>query len=138
MLIFRFSSISGRFEITGIAASGERPRGTFRPHVDISYHDRVFTIRMDLPGVVPENLLIEADEHEISIAGVVPPPDKPGPCRLMERASGQFRRTISFPGRIAPDKVDAHLSGGVLTLSVPAPELERDPTRIEVNIQGAD
>jgi HSP20 family protein len=93
---------------------------------------------MDLPGVKPEDLSIEAGDNEISMAGVVPPPDPPGPCRLMERPSGQFHRTIGFPGRIESEKVEAHLSGGVLTLRVPSMELDRDPTRIEVKIEGAD
>jgi HSP20 family protein len=138
MLIFRYSKVSGRFEISGVTGTADKPKGTFRPPVDISFRDRVFTVRIDLPGASPEDLSIEADEREVNIYGTVKQTDPPGPCRLIERPSGTFMRTLNFHGGIAPDKVTASLSGGVLTLVVPAPNLDRDPTRIEIRIDGAD
>jgi HSP20 family protein len=138
MLVFRFSRLLGSFEITGVTSPGDRPRGSFRPPVDISYRDRSFTVRVDLPGVSPEDVCIEASENEVSIVGAVPPSDRPGPCRLMERPSGSFARTLSFPCCIAPDKINAVLVNGVLTLVIPSPDLDRDPTRIEVRIEGGD
>jgi len=138
MFIFKFSRISGRFEISGAPSEIEGGGGFFRPPVDISYHDRVFTVRMDIPGIGPENISIEAMGNTLSITGTVPPPERPGPCRLMERPSGRFRRTLDFPGEVDVDRIEASLADGVLTVRVPVPSLERDPTRIEVKVRGAD
>ena len=138
MLVFRFSRISGQFEITGTTAGSGSTRGSFRPPVDISYRNKVFTLRIDLPGVNPEDLTIEASDNEIHIAGVAAPGDPPGPCRLMERPSGTFKRTLSFPERISPEDVRASLENGVLTIHIPSPDLSRDPTRIEIRIEGSD
>jgi len=138
MLVFRFSRISGRFEIKGVSGMQERPRTSFRPPVDISFSNRVFTVKVDLPGVDPDDVSIEVGESELVIAGSVPSGNPAGPCRLMERPSGAFMRRLNFPGRITADKVEASLTDGVLTIRVPAPDLTRDPTTIEIRIEGAD
>lgn len=138
MLVFRFSRISGKFEITGSKGITERPRGHFRPPVDIAFYDGVFTVNMDIPGVEPDDLSIETTDSEISIVGLSRSREAPGVCRLMERSAGHFLRSISFPGKIEPDGVRAELKNGVLTVTVPAPELTRDPTRIVIRVEGAD
>ena len=124
--------------MASVAAPEEPVHGAYNPPVDISFHDHVFTVRMDLPGMGPENLSIEVTDNEIVVAGVIPPPSRPGPCRLIERPSGPFRRTLCFPVKIASDKIEAHLADGVLTLKIPACDLDRDSTRIEIRIDGAD
>jgi len=93
---------------------------------------------MDLPGVNPDDISIEAGESEINIVGQFPSSESVGPCRLMERPSGPFLRKLTFHGRISPDGVEARLADGVLTLKVPAPDMSRDPTTIEIRIEGAD
>ncbi len=138
MLVFRFSRISGAFEISGTSAGTERARGIFRPPVDIYYSNRIFIVRMDLPGVDSDAMTIEAGDKEITIHGTTSVASSTGPCRLMERPSGNFQRTLKFPGRISPDKITAELDNGVLTIRVPAPELDRDPTTIEIRMTGAD
>lgn len=138
MLVFRFSRQSGRFEISGTSAGQRMEQGSFKPPCDISWHDREFTVKMDLPGAGPDDLTIEASDNSINILGSMPSQNPPGPCRLIEAPSGPFRRSIKFPGQIAPDKVEASILNGVLTIKVPAPQLDRDPTVIEVRINGAD
>ncbi|MFH1676668.1 MAG: Hsp20/alpha crystallin family protein [bacterium] len=132
MLIFRFNTVKNRFEIAGVSGVKGHSHSGFHPPVDISFYNGVFIVRVDLPGVERENLSIEVEENEISIIGEVPKPDKHGPCRLMERPSGVFVRTLGFPGRIAPDKVEAELINGVLILKIPAPESETEPTRVVI------
>ncbi|HDS30718.1 MAG TPA: Hsp20/alpha crystallin family protein [Firmicutes bacterium] len=138
MLIYRFSKLSGRFEITGAKGSSEHTLGHFRPPVDISFIDGLITVRMDVPGITAENLSIEAGENEIGISGVMPNSETPGVCRLMERSSGNFLRVIKFPTGIESDKVRANLESGVLTIVLPAPDFKRDPTRIVIQLEGAD
>jgi len=138
MLVFRFSRISGTFEISGTSSALEDRQGYFRPPVDITYREGVFVVKMDLPGASPDDMTIQAGDTELSIFGTIKPPDPPGPCRLMERPTGEFLRTLKFPIDISPDNVTAVLSGGVLEISVPAVDVDRDPTRIEIRIEGAD
>ena len=55
-----------------------------------------------------------------------------GACvRRRERGRGSFVRTFGLPFQVDPDKVDAKLKDGVLTLSLQRPEHDK-PKRIRV------
>lgn len=124
--------------MTGIAGRIERVDAGFRPPVDISLSNRVIYVRMDLPGVSPEHLSIEAGESYIAITGTIPAEEPPGPCRLIERHSGSFMRKLKFPARIVPDEVETQLENGVLKIKIPAPGMTRASTVIEIQIEGSD
>ena len=60
--------------------------------------------------------------------------DQPGEARAYhrrERGRGSFVRTFGLPFQVDPDKVDATLKDGVLTLSLQRPEHDK-PKRIRV------
>ncbi|HEX9744395.1 MAG TPA: Hsp20/alpha crystallin family protein [bacterium] len=135
MIVFTFSINSGRFEITGVKGESKSTRGYFKPKVDIAFAEGSFHVKMDLPGARPENIRIEANENEMNITGEVVRDYPCGPCRLMERSAGNFLRTIGFPCRIDPERITATLMDGVLSVEVPSPEAQRDPTRIEIPIR---
>lgn len=124
--------------MTGISGKVEKSGHGFRPAVDISFSNRVFYVRMDLPGVLPQHIAIEAGENYLTITGTVPADEPLGPCRLIERNSGGFMRTLKFPGKIKMDDIEARLENGVLTVKVPAPDSERKSTVIEVRVEGSD
>jgi HSP20 family protein len=139
MLIFRFNRTHGRFEITGIAGKVEQhEHHGFRPPVDISLSNRVFYVRLDLPGVLPEHISVEAGETYLAVTGTIRADEPPGPCRLIERHSGTFMRKLNFPVKITPDKVEARLENGVLSLKIPSPSAVRASTVIEIRVEGAD
>jgi len=138
MLIFKFSKVTGTFEIEGTCCAIEDVCGYFRPPVDITYCEGIFTVKVDLPGALPDDIILQVGDREIIIVGVIDRPEKPGPCRLMERPSGEFLRTLNFHVGIVPDKARASLSNGILEITVPAVSVDRDPTRIEIRIDGAD
>ena len=138
MLTIRYTKVT---HITGSARQSDPgdPGAAFSPPVDISYRDRIFTVRMDIPGVASEDIVIEVWEHELAIFGVVPVKNRPGPCRLMERRGGAFRRVLTFPGVIKAEGIEADLQDGVLTIRIPTPDLAHDPTEHnKIKVQGAD
>lgn len=47
------------------------------------------------------------------------------------RPAGRFEFRATLPGDISPDKIEAELSDGVLTLAVPRAETAK-PRRIEI------
>ena len=138
MLTIRYRQVSGRLEPGGAGDAAENPRSAFSPPVDISYRDGLFIVRVDIAGASAEDITIEACEHELAIYGSIRAADRTGSCRLMERRSGQFRRVLTFPGKITPEGIDASLQQGVLILRIPTSDLEIDPTEIKIEIQGAD
>lgn len=56
--------------------------------------------------------------------------------RRIERRFGQFTRSVTLPGQVDADKIDAQYRDGVLTLTVPKTDAAK-PKRITVKAAGA-
>ncbi len=126
-----FDELLGRsgFGPTGIRS---RPPGTF-PAINVgSTGDRV-TVYVFAPGVDPKSLDIQVQQNVLSIAGErrVPVEDKAAYYR-QERFSGEFRRVLTLPEDVDPEKVEAKYRDGIVEISVGRSEAAR-PRQIEVH-----
>jgi len=103
------------------------------PALNLSEDADHYYVRAELPGVKPESLDISVVEGRLLIRGErkESPEEKEVYYHRRERESGFFRRSLNLPGRVAPDKVSAHLKNGVLTVVLPKPE-EAKPRKIAV------
>ncbi|MFB6350758.1 MAG: Hsp20/alpha crystallin family protein, partial [Bradymonadaceae bacterium] len=92
-----------------------RTAGAFPP-VNIYDDGEGFRIRAELPGVDKEDLEIHAQGDEITIRGErnIAPPEEGADWHRRERQGGKFRRTVTLPQTVNPDKVTANLELGVL------------------------
>lgn len=112
--------------------------GAFVPPADLLVDDDGVTVIMDVPGLRPENLEIELENDVLTVRGQRPFPypreDGQGPVRRIERGFGRFERSLRVPRGLDPDAIQASLTQGVLTLSIPKPETMR-PRRIEIQAQ---
>jgi HSP20 family protein len=87
---------------------------------------------IEMPGVKRDDLMIEAKENRIRIAGrkVVEYPQNVSVHRR-ERVPGIFDRTLSVPIQINPDGIKAEYQDGMLTLVIPRAE-EDKPRKIQI------
>jgi HSP20 family protein len=102
---------------TGESRAGGQTR-TVAPAVDVLEGREAFLVVADLPGVQKDDLKIELHDSELTVVG-----------KRTSTASGtllagrgtehEFRRTFTLPGGIDADRIDAHLEGGVLTVTLP-------------------
>ena len=101
--------------------------------VDVIAHEENYTINAFLPGVNSENLNIEIIDDTVTIEGeIMIERNEDDNYLLSERPSGKFRRVITLPSAVDPDKTEAELQNGVLTLQVPKSELAR-PRKIKIS-----
>ena len=79
-----------------------------------------FVIVADVPGVKEEDLDISLHEGVLSISGSrTGEQKKEGEAYYVyERQYGQFSRSFALPELADGEKVDAHLAGGVLTVTI--------------------
>ena len=90
-------------------------------------------LRAEVPGMDPGELEINATGKALSIVGERKRPevDEQASAHRRERGYGKFRRAISLPQEIDPDKVQASYKLGVLEVIMPKAEAAK-PRKIEV------
>jgi HSP20 family protein len=89
-------------------------------------------ITAELPGVRSEDLDISVHRDAVTITGERRTEiEEARGYHRRERHGGRFVRTVSLPFVVDPDKVQADLVNGVLTLELPRAE-EDKPKRINV------
>jgi HSP20 family protein len=92
---------------------------TWSPSVDLYETGEHICLCADLPGINPEDLKIEAQDHFITIQGrrkFVKKEDED--FMRMERSYGPFQRTFRLPSRIIRESLTVTFKDGVLKIKV--------------------
>jgi HSP20 family protein len=106
--------------------------GRFVPPADVLVDDDGVTVHMDVPGVPRDRLDVELVNDVVTVRGERPYPyGDDGSVKRVERGFGAFERTLRVMDELDPDRIDATMQDGVLTLRLPKSEA-RKPRRIEV------
>jgi HSP20 family protein len=108
-----------------------------QPLMDLSDMGKEYVIKAEVPGVEKDNLSIEVTDAGIEISGETSSEkeqsDEERGYVRRERSYARFDRTLPFPERVLPDKADAELKDGVLTVKVPkAAPPEKKAKKIQV------
>jgi HSP20 family protein len=103
------------------------------PLVNLNESRESFFIRAELPGISSGDLEIQATSNSVSIGGErkIPAEDRDAKYHRREREAGIFSRMINLPNEIDPDKVEASLVNGILTVVVPKAQAAK-PRQINV------
>ncbi len=101
---------------------GERTRArrTFRPHVDIYETERGLVLLADVPGARPEGLEVTLERRVLTIRAEVEDraPEGHSPV-YQEYEVGDFECQFTLSGDFDQEKIEASLTDGVLTLTIP-------------------
>ena len=94
------------------------------PAVDISERPDAYLVTVELPGVGTEDLEITFQDGLLTIQGERHfAHDSAGEkVHRVERRYGAFRRSITLPSHVQPDKIEASAQDGVLLILVPKAE----------------
>jgi HSP20 family protein len=99
--------------------------------VNVSEQDDAYLLSALVPGLKAEDLNIQVLENVVSIEGEYRAEE--AEYLLNELPSGTFRRSLRLPAEIQADKVEAKITDGVLTLSLPKAESAK-PKRINISV----
>ncbi len=92
-----------------------------QPLVDLSDNGQEYVVKAEVPGVNKEDLNIEVSANVIEISAESKEEtkeEKKGYIRR-ERRYASFYRSIPLPDNVNPDKANADLKDGVLTVTLP-------------------
>jgi len=106
-----------------------------RMPLDVIENDDEFVVKADVAGIDPEKIEITYTDNNLSIKGEISDEheekDEEGRYHLRERRYGTFARTISMPGSVDVENIQAETENGVLKIHLPKKE-EVKPRRIEI------
>jgi len=91
------------------------------PAVDVSEDEQAVTVHCDVPGMDAKDLDVQLSGNLLTVSGSRKDEwsDKSRGVRRQERVSGSFSRTITLPGYVSADQLEAAYDKGTLTVTVP-------------------
>ncbi len=94
------------------------------PALDVYHTPDAVVVKATLPGVKPEDVSIDITGETLTIKGETKAEQevKKEDYLYQERRYGAFSRTVVLPSGLKPDKAEATMEDGVLTLTIPKAE----------------
>ena len=98
------------------------------PAIDVYESKESILVKVDLPGMKKEDLGVTVQQDHLIIKGERKEcvKGKPGDFYSVERSYGSFYRAIALPAAVDANKVDAKYEDGVLSLTLPKKEEEKN------------
>ncbi|MCH9655464.1 MAG: Hsp20/alpha crystallin family protein [Planctomycetes bacterium] len=95
--------------------------------LDMSETDHEIEVRMDVPGIQPEEIEVEVTGNTLIITGErkEEKEEKGRTYHRIERTSGSFSRSMTLPCEVDRDQVQALCDNGVLTITLPKSNLSK-------------
>jgi HSP20 family protein len=116
-------------------------RFNLRVPLDVIENNDEYIIKADVAGLDPEKVEITYTNNTLTIKGEVSDErektEEDGRYHLRERRYGNFSRSITMPGSVDAEHIEAETKNGVLELHLPKKE-EVKPKRIAVKVKSGD
>jgi HSP20 family protein len=107
-------------------------RGTFPP-INVGATPDKLEVYLFAAGLDPKKLQLSLQQNLLTVTGErQAPPSEAATYYRRERFNGEFRRVITLPDDVDPDRVEARYRDGVLHISVSRKEAAK-PRTIPLN-----
>ena len=92
-----------------------------RPAMDVIENEQSFVIRLDLPGLKPDDVNVEVENDVLTISGEMGDTvEREGDrYHYRERTYGSFQRSVRLSNTIDTEHVEANFENGVLNITLP-------------------
>lgn len=119
-------TVGGRRAEEGVAAS-------WAPPVDITETKDYLTFHVELPGFKNEDLKLNVENGVLTLEGerMFEQESKEKSYHRVERAYGRFLRSFTLPTNVDPERIQASMNEGILTIEIPKRE-EAKPKSIPI------
>jgi HSP20 family protein len=123
------------FEQSAPAGRGGAPSTRWIPAMDLVETADQYVLFADLPGLSDDDLNVQLEDNVLTISGerkAQHEQNEEGYYRI-ERAFGNFTRSLTLPEGVDPDGVQAHFARGVLEIRIPKPE-QTKPRQVQITL----
>lgn len=123
------------FAFGGLANTNTQ--NAFTPAVDVVDTEQGYELKVEVPGVKPEDISVSLENNVLTLKGERKFEDakEERGYRRIERRYGSFTRSFVLPEGVNHEGIQAAAKDGVLTISVPKVPA-KTPRRIPVNTGG--
>jgi HSP20 family protein len=99
---------------------GEAPVRAFAPAVDIFEDEGSIIVKAEVPGVKPGDVHIDVENNVLTLSGErkLEREEKREGYHRIESVYGTFTRSFALPESADPDKVEAEMNEGILTVRI--------------------
>ena len=103
--------------------------------LDVSESNDAYTVKAAIPGINPDEIEVTFTGNTLTIKGETKAEEEKEDqhYHLRERRYGSFTRSLTLPGKVEGDKINAAYEAGVLTLTLPKAEVAK-PKRIAIQM----
>lgn len=117
---------------------GHRLSSEFNPACDLTETAEAYQVRMDVPGIKPDDIVVQVTGDSVRISGErkEEKEEKGKTYHRVERHCGSFCEMLQLPGAVNEEKVQAEFQDGVLTVTLPKSEATKT-RNVKVKASGA-
>ncbi|MCA9450435.1 MAG: Hsp20/alpha crystallin family protein, partial [Candidatus Omnitrophica bacterium] len=110
---------------------------TYLPELDVEDEGDHYAVTIDLPGLEDSQVDIQVDGRNLTLSGVreatTEEEDDSGKVIRRERNLGRFERSVTLPGPVDQDAVEANYEDGVLKITLPKSTDTEESRKIPLN-----
>ena len=108
-------------EVLGLDRALPAPSARWLPALDLIEESGAYVVEIDMPGVRLEDLVITVSGSKLALHGRrrIVRELAGSHCRLRERWSGEFNRSLVLPGPVDAGRMTATLREGILRIEIP-------------------
>ncbi len=117
---------------TNVKNNTETRKAFHIPLADIYETEDIYSVKMEMPGIVKENLDIVIDDDELKITAESSAEENTENLKYAEFRARNFSRTFRVGNDVDRNRIDAKLENGILTLTLHKSE-EVKPKKITIN-----
>jgi HSP20 family protein len=121
------------FWSTGVRAFDEAESRSFTPAVDVLDNERAYVLKVEVPGLKPEDIELSLDKNVLTLRGerrLEQETERQG-YRRVERRYGSFARAFVLPEGAQANAIEATVKDGILSVTIPKAEAA-SPRKIAV------
>jgi len=114
--------------------TGDLATATWTPPVEVAYRDGNLVVSAELPGLSDKDVTVEVNDDMLTIQGerrVEQEREERG-VHVTERRYGRFYRAVALPDGADPEKARAEFQNGVLRITIPVAEQQRNQRQIPI------
>lgn len=99
-----------------------------RPDIDIMNKEKEITVIAELPGINKKDIKINAEPNfiEIEADSKEAKEETDKGYYYKERSAKSFKRSLSLPAEVKPEKAEANYNNGVLEITLPKANPEKE------------